>query len=203
MDRRTLVSGALLMGAAPSVAASQTTPAAQGRSTGDEARTAIADALARYCRAWDRCDVELALTVWHPDGTAQYLAEPVAPVASFIPQRLNGRRDLGMVTSHQITSMVVHARGDRAASEAYGTAWTQQRTADGQVKQHHYFHRYLDRWSRRAGVWAIDHRRVILDGYSVQIVVGGDPALDKALGASRSGPDDPSYAHFADFESEA
>lgn len=138
----------------------------------------------------------LALTVWHADGTAQYPGEAVRPVAQMIPERLTARQGLGMVTSHQVTNMLVEFSGDHAASEAYGTAWTQQRRPDGTVAQQHYFCRYLDRWSRRQGVWAIDHRQVVLDGFSEQVVTQ-DPAMLRALGPSSMDTSDPSYAHFA------
>lgn len=159
-------------------------------------RQKIAEAYARYCRAWDRADVALALTVWSPDGTAQYPGEAVRSVSEMIPERLNARRALGMVTSHQVTNMLVEFSGDQAASEAYGTAWTQQRRADGAVVQQHYFCRYLDRWSRRSGRWAIGHRHVILDGFSEQVVTQ-DGAMLGALGPSTMDASDPSYAHFS------
>lgn len=159
-------------------------------------RAEIAEVLSRYCRAWDRCDVALGLSVWHPDGTAQYLNEPAAPIATFIPERLNKRRQLGLVTSHQITNLVVETAGDLAASEAYGAAWSQERLDDGTIHELHYFCRYLDRWSRRDGRWAIDSRVVILDGCSERrfAPVRG---LDEAVGRTRMNEDDPSYAHFA------
>lgn len=190
MDRRALLAGMTLSGAAAGAPAQ----AAPTSSADEDVRTAINEAHGRYCRAWDRGDVPLALSVWHPDGTAQYLAEPVRKVREMVPQRLNARVGTGVVTSHQITNMVLAVREEKARSETYGTAWMQQRLEDGHILQHHYFCRYLDAWSRRAGVWAIDHRRVVLDGYSRQ-VLQPNPALEAALGVGSMDTKDPSYAH--------
>jgi hypothetical protein len=162
----------------------------------DADKRAIAEVLGRYCRAWDRGDVKLALTLWHPDGTAQYPGEETVPVATMIPQRLLARRKLGVTTSHQVTNMVIVVRGDLAVSEAYGTAWLVEPASGGRVVQHHYLCRYLDRWSRRGGRWAIDHRRVLLDASTVQ-TLKVDRGVRAALGQGHMGPQDPSYPHFA------
>ena len=37
-----------------------------------EAKFAIAEVIYRYCRSLDRMDRDLADTVWHPGGTADY-----------------------------------------------------------------------------------------------------------------------------------
>lgn len=190
MDRRALLAGITLSGAAAGAPA-QAAPVSKAD---EEARAAISEAHGRYCRAWDRADVPLALSVWHPDGTAQYLAEPVRKVREMVPERLGARAGTGVVTSHQITNMVLVVRDAKARSETYGTAWMHQRVEGGDILQHHYFCRYLDAWSRRGGVWAIDHRRVVLDGYSRQ-VLQPDPALEAALGVGRMDTKDPSYEH--------
>ena len=36
------------------------------------AKQAITEVIYKYCRGLDRMDRELADTVWHPDGTADY-----------------------------------------------------------------------------------------------------------------------------------
>jgi hypothetical protein len=49
--------------------------------------------------------------------------------------------------------------------------------------------RYLDRWSRRDGVWAIDERRFVTDMQS-------SAAVDAKPGAGRRDSTDPSYELF-------
>ncbi|ATE63582.1 nuclear transport factor 2 family protein [Rhizorhabdus dicambivorans] len=161
-----------------------------------EAKRRIRELMELYCRAWDRADIELALSIWHPDGTAQYLTEPVRDVRTMIPERLSARRATQVVTSHQVTNAVIAVEGDRAVSEAYGTAWQQQPGENGAIMQIHFFSRYLDSWSCRDGRWGLDHRRVLLDGHSVSSFEPL-PALQAATGLGRMGPDDPSYAHLA------
>ena len=54
--------------------------------------------------------------------------------------------------------------GDRASSESYVTVvlWTKPDAA-GRQRELVGRGRYLDRWSRRGGRWAIDHRIHLLD----------------------------------------
>jgi hypothetical protein len=101
--------------------------------------------------------------------------------------------------SHQITNILIEVEGDRAVSEAYFTASLQAAPkADdqgGTVTEHLWRGRYLDRWSKREGRWAIDHRQVIFDSYTPH-----DFPADRLNGApvalSRRDAEDPSYAHF-------
>ena len=56
-------------------------------------------------------------------------------------------------TSHQLTNVVIHLDGDRAAGGSYVTACVLAAGQDVVVRG-----RYLDTWSCRAGVWRIDDR---------------------------------------------
>ena len=58
--------------------------------------------------------------------------------------------------------MVIELDGDHAGSEAYVTA-TLRMMRDGKLLQMTVLSRYLDRWSRRQGRWAIDHRIAVMD----------------------------------------
>ncbi|MES2303795.1 MAG: nuclear transport factor 2 family protein, partial [Pseudomonadota bacterium] len=64
---------------------------------------------------------------------------------------------------------------------------------DGVLRQGTALGRYLDRWSRRDGHWAIDHREYVQD---IDEVVDAGPPLVGAFGARRD-REDPSYAVFA------
>src|SRR5262245_13177465 len=81
-------------------------------------KLAIREALTTYCRAADRIDRDLAMTVFHPDARIDY------------PGMCTGTRDdffawifdshIGyQATSHQVTNMTIKVDGDRAVSEAY------------------------------------------------------------------------------------
>lgn len=145
----------------------------------------ITDALARYCRALDRLDDELALSLWHPGGTVDYGAELFTGTATDFVKWLRPVHEGVDATTHRITNVIVRITGDTAVSEASGHVMLITRTPEGQRVQHT-FGRYLDRWARRDGSWAIDHRRYVRDA--------GWVAVDEALpGGGRRDRTDPSY----------
>jgi hypothetical protein len=161
-------------------------------------KQAITEVLYRYCRAMDRIDREMTLSIWHPDGTCNYSS--TAGVADMLfRDYLTGStmaRQGFANHSHQITNILIEAEGDRAVSEAYFTASLQTEPADGKVLEHLWRGRYLDRWSRRDGVWAIDHRQVVFDSYT-PYEFSADRLKGMPLGLSRRDGDDPSYGHLA------
>lgn len=145
----------------------------------------ITDALARYCRALDRLDDELALTLWHAGGTVDYGAGLFTGSAVDFVKWLRPVHEGVDATTHRIANAIVRVTGETAVSEAYGHVMLITRTPGGQRVQHT-FGRYLDRWSLRGGTWAIDHRRYVRDA--------GWVATDEALpGSGRRDGTDPSY----------
>jgi hypothetical protein len=162
------------------------------------AKQAITETLYLYCRAMDRIDQDLTLSIWHDGGTCNYSSKSGVPDMLF-RDYLEGstRARSGFANhSHQITNILIQVDGPRAASEAYFTASLQTHPKDGQVTEHLWRGRYLDRWSKRDDRWAIDHRQVVFDSYTPYDF----PAerLDgMPLALSRRDPDDPSYGHLA------
>jgi hypothetical protein len=166
------------------------------------AERAIREVLHDYCRAIDRFDWELFRSVWHPDATIDYEGwfqgtrdEAVAVFRDVHP---------GYVThSHQVTSVKIAVDGDRAVSEAYVTVRMRSYPDEtGRSVDIFVSGRYLDRWSRRDGRWAIDDRRYASDVFSEYEVVdtfAGDlpDRPDQPVRRARRGPDDPSYELFA------
>jgi hypothetical protein len=123
---------------------------------------AIANQIYRYCRAMDRVDHALGYTIWHSDGTADYGADVYQGSGrGFIDHVCEQHRQL-LVHSHQVTNVIIELDGDRAGSESYVTA-TLRMPRDGKLLQMTVLSRYLDRWSKRAGRWAIDHRQTVID----------------------------------------
>lgn len=129
------------------------------------AKQAIAEQLYRYCRSFDRMDNELALSVWHADGTVQYGNQPTRSIADYLGPSSEYRWTL-QNCSHQITNLLIEVRGARAVSEAYVTASLQEQEVEGRVIENLFRGRYVDRWSQRDGRWAIDHRIFIPDSYA-------------------------------------
>ncbi len=159
-------------------------------------KQAITEVLYRYCRGLDRMDVGMARSVWHPNGTADYGELFRGTADGFIAWVWAGHNALAR-HSHQVTNVLIDVDGDHAVSEAYVTVALRSRPGDdGTVVEIESRGRYVDRWSRRDGRWAIDHRRFVED---LQRVHEAAPLADDDVpGASRRGADDPSYDALAD-----
>jgi hypothetical protein len=158
----------------------------------------ITETLYLYCRAMDRIDETLTLSIWHPDGTCNYSSTPGVPdmlFRDYLTPSTKARSGFAN-HSHQITNILIKPDGDRAASEAYFTASLQTVPKDGWVTEHLWRGRYLDRWSKRDGRWAIDHRQVVFDSYTPHDFPA-DRLNGMPLDLARRDPDDPSYDHLA------
>ena len=127
------------------------------------ARGAVAQVLARYCRAVDRLDAPLLRGCFHPDalhnaGTAEdFCAYALEVVASCV------------VTHHQIGQPFIRVDGEEAFSEVYYTAYQRLpdsgQTVFGEAAGEDVIvaGRYIDRFERRDGHWRIAHRRHLSD----------------------------------------
>jgi hypothetical protein len=118
-------------------------------------KQAITEVLHRYCIAFDTKDRELAYSVWHPDGTAEYEGMFEGTGRGFVDFGVGAHETALPVSSHQVTNILIDVDGDVATSTAYVTAAAQR--ADGSAVNL-IRGQYDDRWSRRDGTWAIDHR---------------------------------------------
>ena len=152
------------------------------------ARLEIRDVLSRYCRGLDRMDREMALSVFHEGSRAHYVDIYEGTGAGFVAWVWEAHAAMER-HSHQITNVLVELDGDRAASEAYVTVvlWTRP-DGTGDRTEIVARGRYLDRWSRRDGRWAIDERVYVLDAQSAAPLAGGVTSE-----ASRRDEQDPSF----------
>jgi len=121
-------------------------------------KQAIRDVLSRYCRGLDRMDKEMARAVWHDGGTAFYDGMFEGTGHGFIDWVWQAHAAMER-HSHQITNVLIELGGDKATSESYVTVvlWTLP-DAEGRQRELLGRGRYLDRWERRDGRWAIEHR---------------------------------------------
>src|ERR1700722_1393714 len=73
------------------------------------AKQAITEVLYRYCRAFDRIDDALALTVWHPDGTCNYSNRSGTPDMLFRDYlgRSSTARTAFLNHSHQVANILI------------------------------------------------------------------------------------------------
>jgi len=127
------------------------------------AKQAITEVVHRYCRGLDRMDRELADTVWHPGGTADYGPGYRGSGAGFLDYvwEFHARFHCH---SHMVTNTLIEVdlASATAGSETYVAVWLRSVTEETVTDQFHRG-RYVDRWSCRGGVWAIDHRIYVGD----------------------------------------
>jgi SnoaL-like domain len=155
------------------------------------AKQAITEVLYRYCRGLDRMDRDLVLTVWHEgaparydmmfDGTGQGFIDWVWPIHETFFRH-----------SHQITNILIDVDGDRAVSEAYVTVALRSLPGGDRIVDMISRGRYLDRWSKRDGRWAIDDRVYVTDLQS-QEEMALTEMTDTSTTASRRDGQDPSF----------
>jgi hypothetical protein len=167
------------------------------------AKQAITEQIYRYCRAIDRMDYNLILTVWHPDGTVDFsdgTADPnYAPGPPPVPFKAHFDwawpfRASFLTHSHQSTNILIDVDGDRAGSETTSISLLQKQLPDGRIQHNLFWGRWLDRWSRRDGRWAIDHRQAIMDCYAPYEFQAA-PLNSPDGHSSRRDRNDPSYLY--------
>jgi len=153
-------------------------------------KEAIREVLARYCRGLDRMDKAMAHSVWWDGGTAFYDGIFEGTGHGFIDWVWESHAGMER-HSHQITNLLidVDVGASHATSEAYVTVvlWTLP-DAEGKQTEIVGRGRYLDRWSKREGIWAIEHRIHLLDMSTMLLLTRGDVSA----GSSRD-ETDPSY----------
>lgn len=126
------------------------------------ARAEIHDATLRYCRGIDRFLPGLVRSSHHPDGYDDYglFRGSIDEFIAFIFPLL---RSSYLRTSHILQNQLIEFRGDDLALvETYMMTVQVKATAAGeqQVTAHG---RYLDRFERRDGRWAIARRVCVTD----------------------------------------
>ncbi|OBV11017.1 nuclear transport factor 2 family protein [Erythrobacter dokdonensis] len=157
-------------------------------------RLAIAETLALYCRAIDRCDAALLAEVFTPDSRIDYGdgAKPPAETISGLMAGLGAMR----LTQHNIANTVIRFTGDaRAKAETNCVALHIIPGPDGETELV-VGGRYLDRLVKREGRWRIAERLYVMDWNRSQPatmqLAGG--LFDGLLRRGARGSDDPSTA---------
>ena len=157
------------------------------------AREEIRQQLRNYCRGMDRADKDMVRSTWHAGGTLDYELPGVETPEQLIDHAwaYHAKQD---VLLHRVLQVTIELDGDRAASEAYLLCSLYRQIDEGRMREMFAYARYLDRWSRRDGRWAIDHRHAILD-------LGGTRDIEGRFMPrhGRKDASDPSYAFFLDF----
>ncbi len=120
----------------------------------------IKTVLYRYCRGIDRRDFAAVRACYHPDATDDHgnFVGGVEEFLGHVQVSLSRFRQ----TMHQIANVLIEIDGDVAWSEAYVIAY--HRLPASATKPERDFDvalRYIDRFERRDGHWAIASRRCV------------------------------------------
>lgn len=150
-------------------------------------KQAIRDALSAYCRSVDRLDLALGHSVFHEDSHADYGADVYQGPGRGCIDAIIKSHDHLTGHSHQISNVIIALDGDQAGSEAYMTG-TMRMQRDGKEFQIFVRARYLDRWEKRGGRWAITRRELAYDHDEVREVTSMRGPAHSARDRS-----DPSY----------
>jgi hypothetical protein len=127
----------------------------------DDGRQDIAQMVYRYARGLDRLDRALLRSCYHDEafdsrppifeGTADAFVDWVMPFMRALE-----------LSTHLIGNILIEQDGDVAGVESYFTAHLRRRTADGLTETIR-SGRYIDRFERRDGRWAIARRMAVTD----------------------------------------
>lgn len=131
------------------------------------ARQEIKAAVYSYCRAMDRIDRELGLTLWAPGAEVDYGPIFRGSAIDFI-EWVCRSHEKTEARSHQISNVLIDidvAEG-HATSESYVTAALRD-DREGTRKDRIIRGRYIDTWVVHDGRWLIKHRRFQHDLTSV------------------------------------
>jgi hypothetical protein len=142
------------------------------------AKDEISQQIYNYQRALDRMDRDLLRQMMWPDGKwgdgtrEQFVT------------RGNDVNSAFLTHSHQMTNSTIKVTGDKAVSETYGLVPLRRpvKPGDKTMVTEIFVMRYLDRWSKRNGQWALDERKTVGDMHmnvvedlSVGSLTGGNP----------------------------
>jgi hypothetical protein len=147
-----------------------------------EDRQKVYDVLARYCRALDRCDLELMKSVYWEDGWDNHgvFQGNAQEYAAFIIPEI---QQWFSMTTHAICNVLIELEGDKAHTESYlisycqvkadrsriegvfGPGYLRRVVGDGEPAPQDFLYggRYVDRLEKRNGVWRIALRTVVMD----------------------------------------
>jgi hypothetical protein len=173
-----------------------------------EDRLEIQDVIYRWCRGIDRLDLDLIRGVYHPDGQAYHGPSPRSPdeLIAWIEERQPSITH----SMHQAGNIRIEFTGpDTALVETYMAS--RQRFADSAKEARvamlgaevasqpgilyvDSVGRYVDRFERRNGRWAILKRTVIVEGLAPMLLADHYKPDATWPPLARRDRDDPSYA---------
>lgn len=154
-------------------------------------RSAIIECTARFCRAINRGDKELLLSVFHPDAVDDhgfFVGGPEAFLTwiGLVYDRLS-------YTQHYVSNHIIEIDGAEAHAETY---WIVVNIPHGEAAPIIRGGRYIDRFEERDGLWAISRRVCLMEWHcqtDQHIVPPESVELLKKSGISAMNKTDLSY----------
>jgi ketosteroid isomerase-like protein len=116
-------------------------------------RRAILDCIYRYTRGIDRADRGLMLSAYHEDAKDEHGVANLG-ADSFVDWAIKWHGEFQTRHQHIVTNHIVELNGDIAHGETYYTFWGINREGPPTLA----FGRYIDRFEKRDGRWAIAPR---------------------------------------------
>jgi ketosteroid isomerase-like protein len=126
-------------------------------------REEIREVIYRYCRAVDRCDVEMMKSCYHPDSfdTHWFYNGPGHGFCEYVIPVLQAAE----ASEHLVANTMIELDGDRAFVESRWNVLHRIPLQPGQELAQLGHGRYLDIFERREGEWKIRYRHVAIDGF--------------------------------------
>ncbi|GAA4553739.1 nuclear transport factor 2 family protein [Pseudonocardia xishanensis] len=153
-------------------------------------RQQILDCIHRYTRGIDRFDRELMLSAYHEDAFDDHGVFQGNP-EEFADWVYDMHRRRHTLHQHYVTNHTCQLAGDTAHTETYFLLLAHN-TSGSPISMHG--GRYLDRFERRGGRWAIAARAVTSEWTGEVPTIQGAQLPRTAPGAVLRGPGDVSYA---------
>lgn len=160
------------------------------------AKQTITELIYQYPRALDRGDRELLMSLAHPGAKMRFGTRDFPSWEAYVDWLIKAHDDM-TGNNHRITNILIEVKGDRAVSEATGTATLLvPKEGNANLYEERWMHsRYLDTWSRRNGKWALDGRHTVSD-YRRVLDVPAELVKSRYQVIGHIGRDDVSYKHF-------
>jgi ketosteroid isomerase-like protein len=155
-------------------------------------RQQIHDCILRYCSGVDRFDREMLLSVYHPDAVDDHGAF-VGGREAFVDWAFAYHAKYQHTHKHFVLNHRCELDGDSAHTETY---WLFVGNNRGAPLASLHTGRYLDRFEKRNGKWAIAARKCIIEGGGALTDIPVHPAAlvaYAATGVAARDKSDPSY----------
>lgn len=125
-------------------------------------KEAIRELALLYCRAVDRKDMELLLSLYTDDGVDEHGDIYSGSAAGFV-EMLRQAGPFIRIGCHYVCNHLISVNGDEAEGEVYAIGIHHMDDGKGAVSEDFVGVRYLDRYRRENGLWRFSRRNVMFD----------------------------------------